>query len=318
MSPSRAEWLRSPHLARAEGGPEALATFRRLPEVEQREIVRFGDALAETSLALAQAYALRAPRARARMDRERCPLWGKLAVDIASGTLANREAAAAFLRLDPVATASCPPALLERWLHLAGSVQALSRKLATLFLEGSGPELPSLHENARARLEQWAEAGIHLASGSGWRGEFLAAAFYSSGAAVLPVLSGDEIRRWAALGAAVQVGRELGQGFFQGLPDGFAALSAAERATVFELCAAAIPRTPRAAASLFAGLPGELARIDSSDRSPLLRALVPAAVDAEAVLGLLPLLKAILRTIPEGARRAVLERVAESGARLPF
>src|SRR5262249_3029492 len=161
------------------------------------------------------------------------------------------------------------------------------------------------------------ESGIELASGSGWRGEFLAAAFYSSGAAVLPVLSGEEIRRWAALGAAVQVGRELGQGFFQRLPDGFPALSAAERAIVFELCAAAVPRTPRAAASLFAGFPRELTRI-SSGRLPLLRALVPAAVDGEAVLGLLPLLEAIVRTIPEGARRAILERVAESGARLPL
>src|SRR6266542_933009 len=167
MSPSRAEWLRSPHLARAEGGPEALATFRRLAEVEQREIVRFGDALAETSLALAQAYALRAPRARARMDRERCPLWGKLAVDIASGTLANREAAAAFLRLDPVAIASCPPALLERWLHLAGAVQDLSRKLATLFLEGSGPELPSLHENEGDRFRALRRGDLAYVAGGG-------------------------------------------------------------------------------------------------------------------------------------------------------
>jgi nitric oxide reductase NorD protein len=318
MSPARAEWLRSPHLARAEGGPEALATFRRLPEAEQREVVRFGDVLAETSLALAQAYALRAPRARARMDRDRFALWGKLVVDIASGALANREAAVAFLRLDPVAIASCPRPLLERWLDLAGSVQALSRKLAALFLEGSGAVLPGLRENARARLEQWAEAGMRLASGSGWRGEFLAAAFYSSGAAVLPVLSGEEIRRWTALGAAVQIGRELGQGFFQRLPEGVAALSAAERAIVFDLCAAAVPRAPRAAASLFAGLPPELARIDSSERLPLLRALASAAVDAEAVLGLVPLLDAIVRSIPEGARRAVLERVAESGAGLPL
>jgi hypothetical protein len=318
MSPSRAEWLRSPHLARAEGGAEALAKFRRLPEAEQREIVHFGDALAETSLALAQAYALRAPHARARMDRERFALWGKLAVDIASRALANREAAAAFLRLDPVAIASCSRPLLAHWLTLAGSVQGLSRKLAALFLEGSGAALPGLHEKARARLEEWAAAGMRLASGSGWRGEFLAAAFFSSGVSVLPVLSNEEIRRWATLGTAVQVGRELGQGFFQKIPDGIALLSAAERANLFELCAAAAPRAPRAAVSLFAGLPPELARIDPSARSPLLRALVPAAVDAEAVLALVPLLEAIVRSIPETSRCAILERVAESGARLPL
>jgi nitric oxide reductase NorD protein len=317
VSPLRAEWLRSPHLVRAEGGAEALATFRRLPHEEQREIVHFGNALAEASLALAQAYALRAPLARARMDRERFALWGELAVEIASGTLANREAAAAFLRLDPQAIVSCGRAQLERWISLAVSIQALSRKLAALFLEGSGVALPGLRENARSRLEEWAEAGARLVSGSGWRGEFLAGAFYSSGAAVLPVLSGEEIRKWAALGAAVQVGRELGQGFFHGLPDGFATLTRPQRAIIFELCTAAAQGAPRAAARLFAGLPAVIAEIEPPARSSMLRALLPAAVDAEAALGLLPLLAAIVRSVPEAVTRAVLERVAECGSRLP-
>jgi len=79
---SGAQWLRSPHLARAAGGAEALAAFRRLPEAAQREVVRFGDALAESSLALAQAYALHASHARLRLDRERFTTWARLALDL--------------------------------------------------------------------------------------------------------------------------------------------------------------------------------------------------------------------------------------------
>jgi hypothetical protein len=100
------QWLRSPHVARAEGGPEALAAFRKLGEAESREVVRYGDELAEASLAVAQAYALRAPAARARLDRERFAAWATRAIAIATGAAANREAAIAYLHLDALAIGS--------------------------------------------------------------------------------------------------------------------------------------------------------------------------------------------------------------------
>jgi nitric oxide reductase NorD protein len=313
---SAGQWLRSPHLARAEGGADALAAFRRLPEAEQREVVQFGDALAESSLALAHAYALQAPHARSRLDRERFAGWARLALDLGAGKLANRDAAMAFLKLDPLDLASCERSLLGRWLALVSEVQGVSRKLAVLFLEGSGPALSRLHDRAQARLEAWAQAGLGLASASGWRGEFLAAAYFGAGAAVLPVLSPDEIRRWAELGVSVQVGRELGQSYFRGLPEGFATLSFARRAAVLGLCKAAAARAPGAAARLFAALPGVVERFDPPLQSPLLRALA-AADDAEAVVALLPLLEAIVHSIPRGKRVALLERAAATGKRLP-
>jgi nitric oxide reductase NorD protein len=317
VSATRAEWLRSPHLARAEGGAEALAALRRLPEAQQREVVDFGDRLAETSLALVQSYALRAPHARARLDRDAFALWGKVAVEIASGRLANRDAAAAYLRLDPVALASAGRATLEHWLELAGRVQSVSRKLAALFIEGSGPTVAKLRDRARPRLEEWTDAALRLAAGSGWRGEFLAAAFLASGPTVLPLLGRDEIARWAELGRAVQAGRELGQGYFRELPSGFARLAAAERAAVFEVCEAASSRAPRAAARIFAELPAVVARLEPHLRSPLLRALLHSAADGEAVADLLPILEAIIGSIPADARASLLGAVAECGTRLP-
>ena len=313
--PTRPHWLAGPHLARAEGGPEALAAFRKLPEAEQREIVHFGDALAETSLALAQAYALSAPHTRARLRKNAFALWARTAVEIAAGKLANRDAAAAFLRLDPAVVVGRGQAALDHWLARAAEVQASSRKLAALFVEGSGGALDTLGDERR--LDAWTRAGIRLAASSGWRGEFLAAAFFASGAAVLPVLEVEEIRRWAELGAALQVGRELGQSYFQKLPAGFASLSPADRALAFALCAGAASSNPRAAAGLFAGLPAVVARLEEAARAPLLRALAAAPEAAEAALELLPMLGAVVRSIPAGARVALLERVARCAARLP-
>jgi hypothetical protein len=306
-------------LARAEGGVEALASFRRLSEAQQREVVHYGDALAEASPSLALAYALRAPEARARLSHEGFALWAKLTVELASGEFANRDAAAAFLRLDPAGVASCRPALLEHWRGLFARVQAVSRKLAALFVEGSGAPLAKLGERARPRLEAWAEGGLELASRSGWRGEFLAAAFFTAGGAILSTFGAEEIRRWAALGGAVQVGREVGQQFFlQGVPPGFASLSTVERAATFDLCAVVAPRSARAAGVLFATLPATVARLARDVRVAVLRALTGASPDADGVAGLAPMLEAIVRSIPAAAQAGLFGRIARCGERFPL
>ena len=72
-------------------------------------------------------------------------------------------------------------------------VRALAVPLLVHFAEG-----PLLGEDAAARLEAWVSAGLELASTTGWRGEFLAAAFFSAAREALPVLSPADIRRWAA------------------------------------------------------------------------------------------------------------------------
>ena len=224
-----------------------------------------------------------------------------------------------FCASTPRRSSSCPPALLEHWRKLFGDVQSVSRKLAALFVEGSAPVLAKLPERARPRLDAWVEAGLELASRSGWRGEFLAAAFFGSGGGALPVLDAEEIRRWAALGAAVQVGREVGQQFFlQGLPAGFDSFSAAERATMFDLCAASATRAARAAAMLFATLPGAVERVPHDARALLLRALAEASCDAEGIVAMVPMLEAIVRSIPATAQAALLDRVARCGASFPL
>jgi hypothetical protein len=318
VSPGRAHWLQSPHLARAEGGAESLAAFRRLAEPEQREVVHFGDVLAEASPALALAYALRAPHARARLPREGFARWAKLAVELASGELANRDAAGAYLRLDAAAIGACRPALLEHWRKLYAEVQSVSRKLAALFVEGSAPVMAKLGERARPRLDAWVEAGLDLASRSGWRGEFLAAAFFAAGSPTLSVLEAEEIPRWAALGAALQLGRDIGQSFFQGLPPGFASLTPAERAATFDLCVASAPRAARAAAGLFATLPAIAAQLPEDARLPLLRVLVAASSEAEAIAGVASMLDAIVRCVPAAVRDGLFDRIARLGARFPF
>ncbi|MGH7898620.1 MAG: hypothetical protein ACREQQ_11750, partial [Candidatus Binatia bacterium] len=303
-------------MLRAEGGPEALAAFRRLPEAAQRDVLLFGDRLAEASLALAHAYALQAPRARRRLDRDRFVAWAERAIEIGDARLGNRDAAVAYLRLDPATLLGSGEKLLDRWMSLCGEIQAVSRKLTVLFLEGSGPVLPVLGERGFGRLEAWARGGLRLASGSGWRGEFLAAAFFGAGAEVLPVLTAAEIGEWVELGIAVQSGREVFQGYFQALPSGFASLSSAERSALFALCLAAAREAPRSV-TLFLALPDVLANLAPPVRLPLLHCLGPAAAHHEAVAAALPLLGAIAGSIPPPQRVELLARIAETAKRLP-
>ncbi|MGH7859585.1 MAG: hypothetical protein ACREQY_19850, partial [Candidatus Binatia bacterium] len=69
MTLPRVRWLEAAQIGRAEGGAEALAVLRSLSPADQREVLAFGERLAERSLAAAQAYALKAPHARRVLDR---------------------------------------------------------------------------------------------------------------------------------------------------------------------------------------------------------------------------------------------------------
>ncbi len=310
-------WFASPHLARAEGGPQALAAFRRLSEAEQHEVLARGDRLAESSLALAQAYALQAPSARARLGREGFALWARLALEIAAERLGSRDAAAAYLRLDPARLAGAGRRLLEHWITLAADVQQVSRKLAVLYVEGSGAVLGELRGEKEERLDAWVRAGVRLAQVAGWRGEFLAAAYFGAGAAVLPVLAAEEIAAWAELGARVQSGREIQQGFFQSLPRGLEELSAAERQRLFSIATAVAAKGPKGAATLFAELPGAIARLGAGAREPVLRAFGVPDLDADGLVTLAPLVPALVGALPEPERPRLLRRAAATAERFP-
>ncbi|MGH7857255.1 MAG: hypothetical protein ACREQY_07965, partial [Candidatus Binatia bacterium] len=208
------------------------------------------------------------------------------------------------------------PSVRHRWMELCGEVQKVSRRLAAACIEASGKTLGRLGPEPLARLGAWVESGLRLAGTAGWRGEFLAAAYFASGEAVLPHLSPAEIRAWAELGASIQVGREISQAYFHHLPARFRELDGAERRGVLSIGRRAAEVAPRAAVAVFAGLPAVVAGLDRAIRPPLLEALLHAG-EPEEIRNLLPLLGAIVRAVPLPHRASVLSRVAATAARFP-
>ena len=312
MTSSR--WLGSAHLARAEGGVEALATLRRLPPDHQRDVLAFGDRLAELNLTVAQAYGLQAARARAAMGRREFAAWATLGLEIAGKRLDSREAAVTYFRLEPIHLFAARH-LLERWIDLCAEVQKLSRRLAVSCLESSGRSLHRLGKDGEARLEAWVRSGIRLAAASGWRGEFLAGTYFASGEHVIPVLTAGEIADWTDLGLRLQTGREILHAPYQGLPPGFASLARDERALLFSLCRRAAETAPGPAAALFARLPSVVAALSSDVRAPLLRAFDAAAGECQELLGVLDLLGAVVGAIPDAERFSLISRAALAARR---
>ncbi|MGH7823493.1 MAG: hypothetical protein ACREQ9_27340, partial [Candidatus Binatia bacterium] len=316
MTLSRARWLEAAQIARADGGPEALAVLRSLPPQEQREVHAFGEKLAGRSLAAAQSYALKAPHARRTLDARSFSEWVRLGLGLAGESFEGRDSLAAFFRLDPVALMRVDPHVRRRWVELCGELQKISRRLAAACIESSGRSLPRLGAEAVVRLEAWVEAGTRLGGSAGWRGEFLAAAYFGSGEKVLAHLAPAEIRAWAELGASIQVGREISQAYFHGLPARFRELDARDRRLLLAIGRSAAASAPRTAARLFAELPAVTASLDREVRHPLLEAIRHAA-DPEEMTKLLPLLGAIVRSVPERQRTAVLARIGATAERFP-
>ena len=135
---TRSSWLASAQLERAEGGPEALEALGKLGAEERKDVVERGEPLAEVSLALAQAYALQAARARHELGSAAFARWARAGGAIATERPASREAALAYFRIDPVVLRDAGAAVVEHWLELVAKVSDTSRRLGVLFLESTG------------------------------------------------------------------------------------------------------------------------------------------------------------------------------------
>ena len=316
-SAPRARWLEAAQVARAEGGEEALALLRALPPPARREVLEAGERVAATSLAAAQAYAVAAPRVRRDLGARAFHAWATLGAEVAGPKLDGREAAVAYFRLDPAGVIGLERRLRRRWIDLCAEVHAVSRRLAASCLEASGRVLPSLGEAAAPRLEAWVRSGLGLAAGSGWRGEFLAGAWFGAGERWLPRLDPPALEALAALATAVQTGRELQLGLLERVPEGFDALDGDERERLLALGRAASASAAGPARELFGTLPRALAGFTPPVRRAILEGFTAAAGDPVALVSLVPLLSAILRVLPGPGRERLVRRAARVARRFP-
>lgn len=313
MTTPRSLWFES-HLFSDRAGRRARDAAERLGAAIHERILANGDRLATLSATIAQQYYKNAAavwEAAGAADFER---WFDLGYGLLTEHQTPRDAAAAYFSLPAkIVTAAGLPKLTE-WCLLGSQLARISRKLAgTFFATTTGlvDRLPM------TTLRRWVQAGESLHQGAGWRGEFLAQAYFAAAPQALAVLSEDDLPTWARLGAALQpVLRE--HAYFGSLPAGLASLKPPERQAFFAAAFAAAAINPAAAARVYRELPVAVRRIHGPGRLRVLQALqaaapaVPAAVaDVAAVVG------ALVHDLPAGQRAAAIELVGRVAERFP-
>lgn len=310
---TRALWFES-HLLGERAGRRAREACERLGPAVHETILRAGDRLATVSPAVAQAFYRQAPDVWQALGDTDFSRWVELGHAFLADPRPHREAALAFFGVPAPAVAAAGVRGLRIWCDIGRDVAETSRKLSATFFASTAQLVASVLADT---LRAWVRQGVGLYETAGWRGEFLAHAYFAAAPHVLSVLSETELRSWTQLGAAVEAAHRDAQ-FFGPLPPGLAALKPAERLGVLQLAAEVAQREPTPARAIYLDLPAALRRVPGPLREPLLHALRPAAlVSAEALAEVSPVLGALVRDVPAAQRSAALGHAVALARRFP-
>ena len=315
MSSLRSLWFEPRRLLRGTGkdrhgadSPSVLAALDALPTTARETILAAGDRLAGVSLTLAQGYCRSAPAAWHAFGACDFARWVAVGERLAVQEPISRDGAAAYFAVPPEEVARVGLDAAAAWAEIGRELSGVSRRLGSQFLTTSAPLLARLPEPLVPRLRAWAEHGRGLLSREGWKGEFLAVAYFTAAPAALPVLSADEMAAWAALGVLVQnaAGRGGRWEFYTRLPDGYADLNEDLRRSVLDACHTAAHDAPAAAEAVFRSLPGVLAGMDSALRAFVFSLLEPVVrTDPATLPDSCPLIGPCLRAVGIDRRPAL-------------
>ncbi|MBI3247955.1 MAG: hypothetical protein HYZ50_15735 [Deltaproteobacteria bacterium] len=308
MASLRHLWFDSRHLLGDAAGQALLAALDSLGAKPRETILTTGDRLAAVSLTLAQVFCRHAPAAWHAFDTKEFARWVKVGERLASEEPVSRDGAAAYFAIDPQALARIGLDIAETWADIGRETALLSRRLGSQFLQTSAPLLPSLPAPLTQRLRDWAKHGGSLLGAKGWKGEFLAVAYFDAAPVALPVLSGEEMHAWAKLGVLTQDSGPWT--FYAKLPQRFSELTGAQRLAVLLASQTAAVLVPKAAEESFFCLPPVLAAAPEALRSFLLELLLPVLRTAPAALPLLaPLVAPLLKSLELEQRPALQEQL---------
>ena len=241
MSSLRHLWFDNRHLLGDAVGQALVAALDALGSRPRETILNTGDRLAAISLTLAQTFCRTAPAAWQAFGAKGFSRWVRIGERLAAEEPASRDGAAAYFAIDPHAVARLGLPLVEEWAAIGRETLKVSRRLGTQFLQTSAPLLATLPEPLLQRLRAWATYGSALLGAKGWKGEFLAVAYFEAAPVALPVLSGEEMAEWAKLGLLVQDSGPWT--FYSKLPVKFAALTVPQRLSLLRDCQAAALRS---------------------------------------------------------------------------
>jgi hypothetical protein len=304
----RRAWLARPDPALAAAEREAVA----LGAAAHDALLAAGDRLADVSTLLAVRAWPHAPGAWRRFGGEGFARWWDLGTTLAD---VSREAAIAYFAVAPRELGPGGLETAAAWCAIGHDVARVSRRLGATFFERTAPVLA--RADGLLRLGAWAVAGLALQDARGWRGAFLAQAWFEAAPTPLLTLGPADYAPWAALGAAL-AGEVEERAFFAALPAGLEGWSAAERALLLRLTRSLAAGAARQARIVWRELPPALARVPSPEREALLGIL--ARCDASVAVALAevaPVAGAVLADVPAAFRRADLTRVDTLAARSP-
>jgi nitric oxide reductase NorD protein len=312
-SSARSLWFES-HLFADRAGRRARVACERLGAPVHERILQAGDRLASASPAVAQQFYRQAPGIWLAVGAEDFDRWTDLGRNLLTNDVAHRDAALAYFSVAPKAVARAGLARLAAWCALGKRLATISRKLGAAFFETTAGLVDAV---ASEVFDEWARHGVRLHGAAGWRGEFLAQAYFGAAAHVLPVLQTDEFAPWADLGIALQPAlRE--RDFFAQLPRGFSALKPAERALVFSTALAVAGVHAGAASAFYLQIPAALRRLHGNARTLVLRVFQLAGVAvADSLAEVVPVVGALVHDIPSASRHAALDLAVRVAREFP-
>jgi hypothetical protein len=296
MTALRHLWFDSRHLLGDTDGQGLLAALERLGAGPREAILTSGDRLATLSLTLAQIFCRNAPAAWRTFGAKGFARWVRIGERLASEEPTSRDGATAYFAVDPKALAQVGLDIVEAWTEIGRETLRISRRLGTQYLQTSAALLPSLPGPLPQRLREWAKHGSALLGAKGWKGEFLAVAYFDAAPVALPVLNGEEMQAWATLGVLVQ---DAGPWtFYAKLPQGFSALTETQRLALLLASQTAAALSPKAAEESFFCLPPVIVSASVALRSFLLEVLLPVLrTHPTAIPPLAPLIAPLLKSL---------------------
>lgn len=310
---TRALWFES-HLFADRGGRRARAACAALGSVVHEHILAIGDRLARESAIVAQQFYRNAPalwQAVGAADFER---WVALGEALLSGEGAHRDAALAHFSVAPNVVAECGVAGLESWGNMARSLAKRSRRLAATFLETTAALLAKV---PAPTFEEWARQGLRLFGTAGWRGEFLAQAFFSSAPHALPLLTVADLGLWADLGVALLPVVKETQ-FYSTVPIGLATLHANERSVFLQAVLRAAAANSKAALVIYRELPPAIRRLHTTHRAQIVTLFhIGASAATEELAELAPVCGALVQDLPRPQRTAALDLAVRVACEFP-
>jgi hypothetical protein len=289
-----------------------VGTDDGLPAAARAQVHAAGDRLAARSPRLAQAYAANAAAAWHAFGEAGFVRWVGLGEELAAS---SREGAAAYFALPPAAFGPGGLETVVAWCALGREVAARSRRFAAAFFERSAPALAAV--DAVPRLAAWVEAGLALHERGGWRGGFLAQAYFEDAPGALTVLGASDYGAWVEALLELSVVPE-GRTALAALPFELAAWTVAERAEYLAATRAVAAVGARAALVFYRELPPAVGALAADERAALVHALATAGPDAATALAeVVPVAGALLLGVPAAERLAALARVQALAERYP-